>query len=408
MSLSLAWTFANKFRQSKQQSGFISFVSASSTAGIGLGCFVLILLLSVMNGFEKELRNTLLSYIPHAEFIAASPDGVYLDDDTRAKAAADPRVVNLYAYTKASGLLQNGTKMKSVELQGIDDSYLQSKPAIKVPIGAFIENENGVFLGKGVVKKLGLKLGDKVQLLLPSATQDLSFAAPKVVWLTLLGEISLGGEADDFIGIMKRQTLSIALGVTLGATHIEFQLADPFAGRQLIREYGDVFNQAVYMSDWTRTNGHLYQDIQLVRTVVYITLTLVICVACFNIVSSLVMSVKEKTGEIAMLKTMGAQDSFIRSIFVIKGMINGIYGATIGTVLGVATALYLNQVTDTIEALFGFTLLADGIYFINYLPSDLRAIDVITTYFVAVALCIIATIYPASKAANIQPASALQ
>jgi len=220
MSLSLAWTFANKFRQSKQQSGFISFVSASSTAGIGLGCFVLILLLSVMNGFEKELRNTLLSYIPHAEFIAASPDGVYLDDDTRAKAAADPRVVNLYAYTKASGLLQNGTKMKSVELQGIDDSYLQSKPAIKVPIGAFIENENGVFLGKGVVKKLGLKLGDKVQLLLPSATQDLSFAAPKVVWLTLLGEISLGGEADDFIGIMKRQTLSIALGVTLGATHI--------------------------------------------------------------------------------------------------------------------------------------------------------------------------------------------
>jgi len=408
MRFSLAWTFANKFRQSKQQSGFISFVSASSTAGIGLGCFVLILLLSVMNGFEKELRNTLLSYIPHAEFIAASPDGVYLDEDTKAKAAADPRILNLYAYTKASGLLQNGTKMKSVELQGVDDSYLQSKPAIKVPVGAFTEIENGIYLGKGIVEKLALNIGDKVQLLLPSATRDLSFAAPKVVWLKVLGEISLGGEADDFVGIMKKQTLSIALGVKLGASHIEFQLADPFAGRQLIREYGNNFNQAVYMSDWTLTNGHLYQDIQLVRTVVYITLTLVICVACFNIVSSLVMSVKEKKSEIAMLKSMGAQDNFIRTIFVIKGMINGIYGASIGTFLGVLAALYLNQITDAIEALFGFTLLADGIYFINYLPSDLQIIDVITTYLVAVGLCIIATIYPASKAASIQPASALQ
>lgn len=408
MNFSLAWIFANKFRQSKQQSGFISFVSASSTAGIGLGCFVLILLLSVMNGFEKELRNTLLSYIPHAEFIAASPDGVYLDDETKLKAAADPRVINLYAYTKASGLLQNGSKMKSIELQGVDDNYLKSKPAIKVPAGAFNNNENGVFLGKGVVEKLELSVGDKVQLLLPAATQDLSFAAPKVVWLTVLGVISLGGEADDFVGIMKKQTLSFALDVRLGATHIEFQLADPFAGRQLIREYGNAFNQAVYMSDWTLTNGHLYQDIQLVRTVVYITLTLVISVACFNIVSSLVMSVKEKTSEIAMLKTMGAQDGFIRTIFVIKGMINGIYGASIGSVLGVLAALYLNNITEFIEDVFGFRLLADGIYFINYLPSDLRLTDVVVTYIVAVCLCVIATIYPASKAANIKPASALQ
>jgi lipoprotein-releasing system permease protein len=407
MRFSLAWIFAKKFRQSKQQSGFISFVSASSTAGIGLGCFVLILLLSVMNGFEKELRETLLSYIPHAEFIAVSPDGVYLDEDIKAKAAVDPRVLNLYSYTKASGLLQYGTKMKSVELQGVDDNYLQSKPAMKVPVGAFSENENGLFLGKGVVEKLGLKIGDKVQLLLPSATLDLSFAAPKVLWLTVLGEISLGGEADDFVGIMNKQTLALALNVKLGGTHIEFQLVDPFAARQLIREYGNDFKQAVYMSDWTRTNGHLYQDIQLVRTVVYITLTLVICVACFNIVSSLVMSVKEKTSEIAMLKTMGAQDNFIRTIFVMKGMINGIYGASIGTFFGVLAALYLNQITDAIEALFGFTLLADGIYFINYLPSDLKVTDVVTTYFVAVILCVIATIYPASKAANIQPASAL-
>jgi lipoprotein-releasing system permease protein len=408
MSFSLAWTFANKFRQSKQQSGFISFVSASSTVGIGLGCFVLILLLSVMNGFEKELRNTLLSYIPHAEFIAANPDGVYLDQETKVKAEADPRVLNLFAYTKASGLLQNGSRMKSAEIQGVDNDYLQSKPALKVPIGAFDSNDHGIYLGKGIIEKLELTIGDKVQLLLPSASEDLSFAAPKVIWLTVLGEISLGGEADDFVGIMKKQTLSIALGVSFGATHLEFQLADPFNGRRLVREYGQAFNQSVYMSDWTLTNGHLYQDIQLVRTVVYITLTLVICVACFNIVSSLVMSVKEKTSEIAMLKTMGAQDGFIRSIFVIKGLINGIYGASAGTILGILVSLYLNEIMSFIESVFGFHLLADGIYFINYLPSDLQVFDVALTFFVAVFLCIVATLYPASKAANIQPASALQ
>lgn len=407
MRFSLVWTFANKFRQSKQQSGFISFVSASSTAGIGLGCFVLILLLSVMNGFEKELRNTLLSYIPHAEFIAASPQGLYLDEVTKAKAESDPRILHLYTYTKASGLLQNGTQMKSVEVQGVDGEYLQSKPALNIAVDAFNNEQNGIFLGTGIIKKLNLAIGDKVQLLLPAATNDLSFAAPKVVWLTVLGDIALGGEADDFVGIMNKQTLSVALGVDFGATHLEFQLADPFSGRYLVREYGNAFNQSVYMSDWTLTNGHLYQDIQLVRTVVYITLTLVICVACFNIVSSLVMSVKEKTSEIAMLKTMGAQDNFIRSIFVMKGLINGTYGATIGSALGVLAAVYLGELTGIIESVFGFQLLADGIYFINYLPSDLQVSDVVVTYTVAIGLCVFATLYPASKAAKINPANAL-
>ncbi len=408
MTFSLAWEFANKFRQSKQQSGFISFVSASSTAGIGLGCFVLILLLSVMNGFEKELRNTLLSYIPHAEFHAVSPNGVSLDAATIDKASNDPRVLNLFSLTKASGLLQNGNKMKAVEIQGVDNNYLQKKSAIEIPINEFEKNSNGVYLGTGIIEKLNLKVGDKVQLLLPSASKDLSFTAPKVVWLTVLGGINLGGEVNDFVGIMQKQTLSIALDVSKGATHIEFQLADPFSARSIIREYGNAFSQAVYMSDWTLTNGHIYQDIQLVRVVIYIALILVICVACFNIVSSLVMSVKEKTGEIAMLKTMGAQDSFIRLIFVVKGLINGVYGATIGTSVGILVAIYLNEIGGFIETITGFQLLADGIYFINYLPSDLHIADVVLTYFVAIVLCVIATLYPAAKAANIQPASALQ
>ena len=403
----LALTTANRFRQSKQQSGFISFVSASSTIGIGLGCFVLILLLSVMNGFEKELRNTLLSYIPHAEFIAASEQGVYLDEDTINKAQNDPRVRAVFSYTKASGLLQKGAKMKSVEIQGVDADYIKNKPAFALAPEVFAAQSKGIYLGSGIVETLSIVPGDKVQLLLPSASADLSFQAPKAIWLTFLGEISLGGEVDDFVGIMDKQTLSSALKIESGASHIEFQLSDPFLGRQLIREYGDDFKQVVYMSDWTLTNGHLYQDIQLVRTVVYITLILVICVACFNIVSSLVMSVKEKTKEIAILKSMGAENKLLRQVFVIKGLINGLYGATVGTILGVLSAIYLAEISGFIETLFNFSLLGDGVYFINFIPSDLQLVDVIATYFLAIVLCVLATLYPAHKAANVDPATSL-
>jgi lipoprotein-releasing system permease protein len=405
--LFLALTIANRFRQSKQQSGFISFVSASSTIGIGLGCFVLILLLSVMNGFEKELRNTLLSYIPHAEFIAASEQGVYLDEDTINKAQNDPRVRAVFSYTKASGLLQKGAKMKSVEIQGVDADYIKNKPAFALAPEVFAAQSKGIYLGSGIVETLSIVPGDKVQLLLPSASADLSFQAPKAIWLTFLGEISLGGEVDDFVGIMDKQTLSSALKIESGASHIEFQLSDPFLGRQLIREYGDDFKQVVYMSDWTLTNGHLYQDIQLVRTVVYITLILVICVACFNIVSSLVMSVKEKTKEIAILKSMGAENKLLRQVFVIKGLINGLYGATVGTILGVLSAIYLAEISGFIETLFNFSLLGDGVYFINFIPSDLQLVDVIATYFLAIVLCVLATLYPAHKAANVDPATSL-
>ncbi|MDT0581344.1 FtsX-like permease family protein [Brumicola blandensis] len=403
----LALTIANRFRQSKQQSGFISFVSASSTIGIGLGCFVLILLLSVMNGFEKELRNTLLSYIPHAEFIAASEQGVYLDQETINKAQNDPRVRAVFSYTKASGLLQKGAKMKSVEIQGVDADYIKNKPAFALAPEVFATQSTGIYLGSGIVETLSIVPGDKVQLLLPSASADLSFQAPKAIWLEFLGEISLGGEVDDFVGIMDKQTLSSALKIESGASHIEFQLSDPFLGRQLIREYGYDFKQVVYMSDWTLTNGHLYQDIQLVRTVVYITLILVICVACFNIVSSLVMSVKEKTKEIAILKSMGAENKLLRQVFVIKGLINGLYGATVGTILGVLSAIYLVEISGFIETLFNFSLLGDGVYFINFIPSDLQLVDVIATYFLAIVLCVLATLYPAHKAANVDPATSL-
>jgi lipoprotein-releasing system permease protein len=199
----LAFKIAKRFRGSKQQSGFISFVSASSTIGIGLGCFVLILLLSVMNGFEKELRETLLSYIPHAEFIAVDTRGVYLDETTKERAANDPRVVSLLSYTKAAGLIQKSGKMKSVEVQGIDAEYLKNKPALNLVPKAFEDNPKGIYLGKGIAEQLDLNINDKVQLLLPQTSDSMAFVAPKSLWLSYLGSLNFGGDVDDFVGINK-------------------------------------------------------------------------------------------------------------------------------------------------------------------------------------------------------------
>ncbi|MFT7505434.1 MAG: lipoprotein-releasing system permease protein, partial [Gammaproteobacteria bacterium] len=174
-----------------------------------------------------------------------------------------------------------------------------------------------------------------------------------------------------------------------------------------VRKYGDNFSQAAYMSDWTRTNGHLYQDIQLIRTVVYIVLALVIAVACFNIVSALVMSVKEKSKEIAILKTIGATSSDIAAIFILKGLYHGLKGALIGTVIGVLLALYLSEIIAFIEVVLGTQVFSDDIYFTGSIPSKLNWIDVVITASLVIFISTIATLYPAKQAASVEPTANL-
>ena len=191
------------------------------------------------------------------------------------------------------------------------------------------------------------------------------------------------------------------------AMGIRFTLNDPFFAHEVMREIGYEFPQAVYMSDWTRTQGHLYNDIQLVRVVVYIALTLVIAVACFNIVSSLVMAVREKQQAIAILKTMGATDTLIAQAFILQGAINGFIGTFVGVALGVLVAPNLSRIVGTIESALGVEVLSGDIYFIDFLPSQLLWSDVVVTASVALLLSVLATLYPARKAANLKPASAL-
>lgn len=409
--MNLALQLAKRFRTAKQSNGYISFISASSTLGIGLGCFVLILLLSVMNGFEMELKNRLLSVIPHGELYAVSPHGIEDWQEQARLLCQDPRVRHVQPYIKATGMLQKAKEMKAVEVTALDPQLVQGDRLLnQVPPDdwqSFSQNPNAILLGSGVMKKLNLEVGAKVQLLLPSNSSDLRFKAPKSIWLEVAGTLSVGGELDNHIAVMRLSRAAQALSIGTGAQGLRFRFDDPFNAYALMREIGYGFTQDVYISDWTRTQGHLYQDIQLVRTVVYIALTLVIAVACFNIVSTLVMAVKEKQGEIAMLKTMGASDSLIKRVFVFQGLINGIIGTLIGSLGGVLVATYLSPIATAIETITGVTFLSADIYFIDFLPSLLRWQDVVVTASIAVLLSLLATLYPAKQAAAVRPAQAL-
>jgi lipoprotein-releasing system permease protein len=413
--LTFSWFIAKRFRKAKRQNTFVSFVSHSSTLGIALGCFVLILLLSVMNGFEEQLRVSLLAKVPQAELIDAQGGGINITRQQLDRYRDDARVKHVFTLNKTSGLLQKSGKMKAIELLGVDSDYLKQKLSIKAstnPLTGVLTNQltnknNALVLSSGIAEKLSLQIGDSVQLLLPSITQDLSFKAPKVINLSVVDIISLGGELDNFLGVMDKAVLGEILSLEQTYTTIEFVMHDPFVAYNYIREIGYGFQQAVYMSDWTRTHGHLYQDIQLVRVVVYIALALVICVACFNIVSSLVMLVKEKQSEIAILKTMGASEKSLAQIFILQGFYNGIIGASTGSILGVIAALYLSKSIEFIQQALGFKVLEDGIYFVDFLPSKIEFTDVLFTFLIALTLSVIATIYPAKKAAKIDPASAL-
>lgn len=398
---------AHRFVQSKQQDGYISFVSKSSTFGVGLGCAVLILLLSVMNGFERELRENLLNVVPHAELFSASPGGIEPRVSFMKEMRDNPRIEYVFALNKASGLLQKGKQIKSVELLGIDQAYHQQKFLNYFDYSLLKTEPMGIVLGANIMSMLSLKVGDSVQVLLPKVTEDLSFQTSMVTWLTVVGEINIGGEIDSFIGITQIDTLAQMLALENAVTHIEMHMHDPFDAYSIVREYGWSFDQAVYMSDWTRTHGHLYQDIKLVRAVIYIVLILVISVASFNIVSSLVMSVREKSREIAILKTMGTSDSQIQQIFIAKGLYSGFFGATIGSAVGCVLGAYLPNIIAGIEHIIGFQLLDAGVYFTSSIPSQLAPLDVVLTYFIAIIISVLATLYPATKAASVLPASHL-
>ncbi|CAM3673113.1 MULTISPECIES: lipoprotein-releasing ABC transporter permease subunit [Pseudoalteromonas] len=405
---------SKRFRASSgskdEKNGFVSFIAKASTIGILLGVAVLIVALSVINGFEQQLVHRLLSVVPQVEYVAPNraidnwPEKV-------AKLTKQPGVTGAAPFISVNGMAQYKSELKAVEVRGVDPAFETEVSAVnQFTYGKLVSqiSEDEIILGQQIVKQLGVEQGQLITLLIPQVNQaGAEILAPKRVTLTLVGVIEMGGPIDSsaaFIHLSKAQSV---LGYEQRqVTGLRLAVNDVFQAHQIALRVGQTIDDYVYISSWFRTQGSLYQDIQMVRTIVYIVVFLIIAVASFNIVSSLVMEVREKQANIAILKTMGAKDSTILATFILQGLSQAFIGVVLGSFIGVMLALNISELFTLVSQLLGANPL-EGVYFIEFLPSKLVWQDIVVTVIVTFILAVLATLYPAWQATRVDPAKVL-
>lgn len=407
---SLVWQLARRYRSTRHTSGFIRFISASSTLGIGLGVAILILALSVMNGFELALKQRLLAVIPHVELEAVANRL----DNWQAKLTTYAEVEGVTAaapYIKANGMLRRGSEVKAVQLRGIALDYERKLSDFEhyVQSGSLAQLEaEQLVLGSGVAEALGVAVGDTVQLMLPRFSEDGRLASYSNRVLTVTGIVAVGGQLDYSQAWLDIGALAGYLEMPAGSVQgLAFRVDDIFAAPVMARKLGQLSEDYVYMLDWVRSQGHVYQDIQMVRAILYLVLALVIAVACFNIVATLVMAVREKESDIAILLTMGMRPNALIKTFMLLGWLNGLVGTLGGAVIGVLLATFIEPIFAFVTRILGRSLLDPSIYFIDFVPSLLQWQDVSVTVGLALALSLLSTLYPAFRASRVDPARVL-
>ncbi|BEE13339.1 lipoprotein-releasing ABC transporter permease subunit LolE [Aeromonas veronii] len=400
-----------RYSRSRRRNGFIAFISASSLIGIALGVMALILGLSAMNGFERELKDRVLSVVPQGELDAVErplPDWPRLRDYL----LAQPGVEAAAPVIRLNGLLEHGSALKGVQLRAVlPDLEANLSDAGKYMTGRGLRElqpgERGVILGKTIADKLGVKVGDSVALLLPQGGDQAGIKNPRREALTVVGLLEIGGQLDGLLGFMH---LADAQGITGMGSDVEgfsLRVSDVLKAQSITVAAAQQFPHHVYIRSWMNSQGYLYQDIQMVRTVMYVVMLMVVAVACFNIVSTLVMAVNEKRSEIAILKTMGASPGQIRLTFVIQGMVNGVAGALLGALLGGLLSSKLTQILSVVEKLIGHRFLNPDIYFIDFLPTELHMQDLLIVTGAAILMSLVATLYPAWRASGLVPSREL-
>ncbi|WP_434937958.1 lipoprotein-releasing ABC transporter permease subunit LolE [Shewanella sp. HL-SH8] len=410
MSKWLPFLIGWRFYRARQNNGFIGFISFASTAGIALGVTVLIIVLSAMNGFEKELQTRLLGVISHGELVGVNePIQDWLAIAETAKNI--PQITGVAPFVRLQGLVQKPGGFQGIVVNGIDIEYEQQVSSIAQYMDtsawqSLQGSDNHIVLGRSLLNKLQLKVGDTLAMYTPAANNN-RLSAAKSHRFVVSGVYDLGGEIEASQAYVPLKYLSELLNMGDGVSGIRLQVDNVFSAPSVTRDLGYAQEQYLYLNDWTRTQGHLYQDIQLVRMVMYLVLALVIAVACFNIVSALVMTVRDKASEVAILMTMGLKRSAVMAIFIMQGGLNGLLGCSIGGVLGMLIAVNLSAIAKGFESILGIQLLDSDIYFIDFLPSQLQTHDVLFVVFIGLVMSLLATIYPAWKATQIAPAAAL-
>lgn len=402
-----------RYTRAKRHNHFISFISLISMLGIALGVLVLITVLSVMNGFEKEIRERILGFASHATI---SGLGQRLENwqEVAEQARLNPKVVGVAPYVEGQAMLALGQAISGVQVRGVDP---EEEPKVseldeKMKVGS-MENlqagEFGIILGRELADKLGAFPGDKITMVTPQAQVTPAGVLPRLKRFTLVGIFEVGmNQYDSGLAVIHIRDAARLWRLGDDVVGVRLKLEDLFEARQVSRAMAHQLPGVYLVSDWTRQHANFFSALQMEKRMLFLILLLIVAVAAFNIVSTLVMVVTDKQADIAILRTLGIAPGGIMWVFIVQGTLIGVVGTLLGTAGGVALSLNLDTVVPFLERAMGMELFPQDIYYINTLPSDLHWDDVTLISSLAFILTLAATLYPAWRASRTQPAEALR
>ncbi|MET4024549.1 lipoprotein-releasing system permease protein [Marinobacter sp. MBR-99] len=408
----LSFYIGLRYTAAKRRNHFISFISLTSMLGLMLGVAVLIIVLSVMNGFDRELKQRILGMVPHATIQGASgPLEDWEEIDRRVQ--EHPRVLAAAPFIQGQGMVTGGGDVRGVMLSGI---VPEQEATVSIIENHFIEGnldqlksgEFGIIIGRLMANSLRLQVGDKLTVVLPEASVTPAGVLPRLKRFTVKGIFSVGAELDGNYALIHMDDAARLMRTGGRAEGVRLLVDDLFAAPRVVNQIARDLGGRYYVSDWTRTHGNLFQAIRMEKTMIGLLLMFIVAVAAFNIVSTLVMVVTDKTADIAILRTMGATPGRIMRIFIIQGAVIGIFGTLMGTALGIFGALNISGFISWLEGLMGHQFLSADVYFISYLPSQLQWQDVAIISSAGMVMSLLATIYPAWRASRVEPAEALR
>lgn len=418
MTPPLSLQLALRFSRARRRAGIVSLISLLSTCGIALGVAVLIIGLSAMNGFERELNNRILAVVPHGEISPVNPP--WLDWPAALRHIKQvPGVAGAAPYIQFTGLVGNGNKLRAIQIKAVDPQAEQQLSALPRYVlnqawQHFQAGQQQIILGSGVARTLQVTTGDWISVMIPHRDQQTATPAsthkllqPKRLRLQVSGILQLNGQLDHQLALLPLTDVQHYLDMRTEISGIAIKAQDPFTADQLVRTAAEATGDYVYIKSWMNSYGYMYRDIKMIRAIMYLAMVLVVGVACFNIVSTLVMAVKDKSTDIAILRTLGSDNRLIRRIFICYGLLSGLTGSILGTLTGALLAWKLTPIINWLETLTGHNLLSGDIYFIDFLPSELHVTDIFFVLFTALALSLLASWYPARRASHLDPARIL-
>ncbi len=410
----LGWRYTRAGRASRRD-GFISFISFVSMLGIALGVAALIIVLSVMNGFQRDVRDRMLSVIAHVELLDVQGSG--LNDwqalAKRAQAAQPTRVVGSAPFIATQSLVTHGDTMRGAMVRGISPADEAKVTVLGAQLGGatLASLKPGawqVVLGAELARSLGVREGDSVTIVTPSGQMTPAGLVPRLKQFTVSGTFESGHYDYDSSYALIHLDDAQRLYRLDGPSGVQLKLSDLHDARDVARELGQTLGAGVNVSDWTRTNRNWYDAVRLEKRMMFIILTLIVGVAAFNLVSTLVMTVTDKQADIAILRTLGASPRSIMGIFMVQGAASGVIGTLVGVALGLLVAFNIDTIVPALERLLGVSFLPSSVYVISRMPSDPQWRDIAPITVMALLLALVATLYPSWRASRVNPAQALR